>query len=193
MPPDDEFTTATVKTEVLMSNYLADERTKINGAFFLAIGIILSYNFFNSVSLVEVYQWTQILTVLLLVMGIYEAYVLLKSKLPIVVSFYTYYNISKYTELLKKAIQRKDWIEAEKIRDKEPDSEEEYPDFDIYRKIPTFGICLKCKVIHNGSYCSQCGEKIVKYCPSLKCNATLISEENEPFPAFCKYCGKKIG
>jgi hypothetical protein len=186
--PNDEFSTVTRKTDVLMSSYLADERTKINGAFFLALGIISSYTYFAAIGHVDWYYFLQSFTFLLFVIGTYESYVLLDRKLPIVVSFYMFYNISHHTEILKKAIQKKDWIEADKIREKEPDLDNEYGDY--LEWIPDYGVCLDCERVMERSHCKKCGKALLIKCP--RCKDVLIREKTEDFPYYCRFCGQKL-
>jgi hypothetical protein len=179
------------RSEVLLSSYLQDERTRINGAFFLAIGIFTSNKLLATVGLSDWYWWLQILTVLLIIIGLWEVYILIKRKMEPVVYFYNYYNLSKHAELMEKAIKRKDWILADKIMEKEP----ELSDFGAYANIylpeePNYGVCIVCNKIRKNSYCLECGEPVTRKC--LKCKNFLVLEGDEIPPKYCRYCGEAI-
>ena len=190
--PFDEFQTPVYRSEALLSSYLQDERTIVNGAFFLAVGILTSNKLLESIGLSQVYWFLQIFTVALICVGVWEVNVLIKRKLPIVVFLYNYYNISKHTPQLEKAVQTKDWVKADKIRDKEPflDSPESYYTFGPL-KTPKKGLCVACGEIREGAYCIACGEKILKTCS--KCEGRLVRNDETVCPKYCSYCGKKIG
>lgn len=94
---------------MLFSSYLQDERTIINGAFFLALGILASERYLASINLSHFYWCFQILTGVLICLGVWEIHVLVGRKMPILVFFYNYFNISKNTPKLEQAIRNKDW------------------------------------------------------------------------------------
>jgi len=187
--PFDEFRIPVFRSEVLFSPFLQDERTKINGTFFIDIGILTSNKLLESVGLLHLYWYLQIFTVALVCIGIWEIYTLIKRKMPVLVFFYNYYNISKSIPELMKALKTKDWIQAEKITEKEPELLE--PETVLYHvEEPRKGICLKCGKIREGNYCIECGEKILKTCS--KCKGAILTNGEEVHPKYCRYCGTKI-
>ena len=190
--PFDEFRTPVYRSEVLFSSHLQDERTIINGAFFLAVGIFTSNKLLESIGLSHLYWYLQIFTGALICVGVWEVYVLIKRKMPIIVFLYNYYNISKYTPQLEKAIQTKDWIQADKIMEREPHLED--PTFYYYYHTPEEpkkGLCLSCGKVREGDYCIECGGKIVKTCS--KCERHIVRNDETACPIYCRYCGTKIG
>jgi len=195
--PDELVTTQELvkpvfKSGILYSRYLQDERTMINGAFFLSIGISTSYKLLESIGLSNLYWYLQIFTVALICVGIWDIHILISRKMPILVFFFNYYNFSKNIPELIRAIESKDWIQAEKIIEKEPHLTEPELYATYYQsEEPRKGICPKCRKIKGGTYCIECGEKIVKIC--LKCGVPVLrTDEEEVYPTFCRYCGAKI-
>ena len=189
--PFDEFRIPVYKSEVLFSGYLQDERTRINGAFFLAVGIFASGRLLESIGLSHLYWYLQIFTGALFCIGVWEVYVLIKRKMPTIVFFYNYYNISEYRPQLEKAIKTKDWIQADKIREKEPELDDPEFYYSFYpQKEPKKGLCLGCGKIRGGLYCIECGKKILKRCSN--CKGTIVTNDEEVLPTYCRYCGKKI-
>ena len=190
--PFDEFRTPVYRSEVLFSNFLQDERTIINGAFFLAVGIFTSDRLLESIGLSHLYWYLQIFTIALFCVGVWEVHVLIKRKMPIIVFFYNYYNISKYAPQLEKAIQTKDWIQADKIMEKEPQLMDTEFYYSFYTpEEPEKGLCFGCGKIREGIYCIECGEKILKNCS--KCGRTIVRNDETVCPIYCRYCGTKIG
>jgi hypothetical protein len=189
-PPYDEFRIAVCKSEILYSRHLEDERTKINGVFFLAAGILLSSRILETAGLSYLYWVLQVFTVALIGIGFWEVYDLVKRKMPIIVFLYNYYNISEYTPELEKAIKAKDWIKADKIIEKQPELEDPnyYPAYGAGE--PRKGLCLKCGEIREDSFCTECGEKILKTCP--KCNNDFVRNIDTVCPKYCRSCGTKI-
>jgi len=192
-PYGDELSFIIHKSEILYSSFLQDERTKINGAFFFAFGILTSYGLLQQLGASQLYLWIQIFTAMLLVIGFHEIYLLIKRKMPIVVFYYNYYNISKNIPLLEEAIKRKDWVLADKIREKEPELVDPVFYYNYFgtpgSEVPKMGICLKCQKIMEGSYCTECGEKLKKKCH--KCKNRLV-ENGVTIPKYCRYCGEEI-
>ena len=189
--PFEELRAPVYRSEVLLSSYLQDERTIINGAFFLAVGIFLSDKLLESIGLSHLYWYFQIFTGVLICVGVWEVYVLMKRKMPIIVFFYNYYNISKYMPQLEKAIKTKDWIQADKIREKEPQLEDPEFYYSFYPLIePEKGLCFGCGKIREGLYCIECGEKILKACP--KCRGRIVRNDETVFPTYCRSCGTKL-
>ena len=179
------------KSDVMLSSYLQDDRTIINGAFFLAVGIVLSHALLQSAGISEIYPEIVVLAGILICIGIWECYILVSKKIPVVLFFYNYYDISKNIPALQNAIERKDWIEAEKIMEKEP--ELLAPEIMNYQKLEEIfpkGVCTKCQAIRVGNYCPECGEKIITECKN--CKLDLIGKKDKLFPKFCKKCGEKI-
>jgi len=124
--------------------------------------------------------------------GFWEVHVLIKRKMPIIVFLYNYYNISKYIPQLEKAIKTKDWIQADKIMEKEPHLDD--PQFYHYfymQDTSERGLCLSCGKVREGGYCIECGEKIMKTC--RKCNGNIVRNDETVYPKYCRFCGAKIG
>jgi len=189
-PPHDEFKIPVYMSEVLFSSHLQDERTKINGAFFLAVGIFTSNRLLESIGLSHLYWYFQIFTVALVCVGFWEVHVLIKRKMPMVVFLYNYYNISEYTPELEKAIKTKDWIIADKIIEREPN----LTDFGFYHAYmgeeSKLGLCPSCGKISDADYCIECGKKTTHNCP--KCRRLLVRNGETVCPKYCRYCGTKI-
>ena len=186
--PFDEFMFPVFRSEVVYSPYLRDERAIINGAFFLAIGLLSSSRLLESFGLSHLYWYLQICTVSLISVGLWEIYNLLKRKMPIVVRLYDYYNVSGHTPELKRAIQGKDWSEADKIIEREPGLIEPY--LDVHPLDPVRGLCLKCEKITDAGFCVECGWQIVKLCSN--CKNHLVRNGDTTYPRYCRYCGEKI-
>ena len=190
-PPYDEFVSPVHRSEVLFSSYLQDERTKINGAFFLAVGIFTSNRLLESIGLSQLYWYLQIFTVALICVGLWEVRVLIKRKMPVIVFFYNYYHISKHTSKLENAIKTNDWIQADKIIDEEPHLVDPRLAYSFVSTEPRRGLCLSCGKIREGGFCIECGEKIMKFCP--KCSERIVRDDETVYPKHCRYCGGKIG
>jgi hypothetical protein len=189
--PFEEFQTPVFKSDVLLSNYLQDERAIINGAFFMALGILTSNSYLESINLSHLYWWLQIFTTVLICIGLWEIFTLITKKIPILVFFYNYLNISDNIASLEQAIQTKDWIRAQKIMDREP----ELTDFDLYvnyypQPKAKKGICLTCGEIREVPHCTVCGKKVKTHCSH--CKGLLIEEGDEIVPKFCRHCGREI-
>ena len=189
--PFEELRIPVYRSEVLFSSHLQDERTKINGAFFLAVGIFTSNKLLESIGLSHLYWYLQIFTGALICVGFWEVHVLIRRKMPTVVFLYNYYNISEHIPQLEKAIKTKDWIQADKIIEKEPHltNFEFYPQY-FPQKESKRGLCLSCGKIREGAYCIECGEKIMKTCPHCKQN--IVRNDETVYPKHCRYCGTKI-
>jgi hypothetical protein len=183
--PYDEECYAVYKSDVLFSSFLREERTIINGAFFMAIGLATSYWLLNSIGLSNYYPWLQIITLVLICAGAWEVRILMTTKMPLVLYFYNYYNLSKNIPQLEKAIRSKDWIMAIKIKENDPEFND--PDYSYKEYIPLFGLCTKCQKPRKGVYCIECGTKIEKNC---KCGNRLVESIDDTYPKFCIYCGK---
>lgn len=189
--PYGEFMSPVLRSEVLFSDYLQDERTKINGAVFLAVGIFTSNKLLGSIGLSHLYWYLQIFTATLVCVGFWEVYVLIKRKMPIIIFFYNYYNFSEHIPKLEEAIKVKDWIQADKIIEKEPylTDPEFYSRF-YPQESPNRGLCLSCGKVREGSFCMECGEKIVKDCP--QCHESIVRNDEAVYPKHCRYCGARI-
>jgi hypothetical protein len=184
--PYDEESYAVYKSEVLYSGFLREERTIINGAFFMAIGVFFSFGLLGSIGLSYVYPWLQILTGVLILAGAWEIFALITRKMPLVLFFYNYYNLSKNTPLMEKAIRAKDWILADKIKEKDSDLIDPNASFREY--IPAHGLCPKCLKVRKGCYCTECGTKLNKRC---KCGNEFVEKPEDGYPEYCRHCGFK--
>lgn len=193
MPPEEvkEFSIAVYKSELLFSKYFNDERIKINGAIFLGIGFLFSNSILNEYDLRFLYLPAIFFSLLLFGSGIWDIYILIKRKMDILVFYYTFYNVSKKIPDLSRALEAKDWIQAEKI------TEDEWHllDPDLYMQLFTEPIykslCPKCSVIweqESDEYCIECGTKLIDKCPKCNKHISLIKET----PKHCKYCGYKF-
>ena len=189
-PFEDELGFPLYKSDILYSSYLQDERTKINGAFFLALGMLTTNNLLGSVGLLNMYWLLVLMSFVLISVGVWEIYQLVRRKMPIITFFYNYYNISKNIPLLEKAIQKKDWIEAEKIMEKEPELVEPLYYYTYMHGEPSRGVCIECQTVREGRHCIECGEEILKKCPN--CDSIIVEKEDTIMPKYCKFCGRKI-
>jgi len=188
--PYEELSFPVFRSEILYSRYLQDERTIINGTFFLSVGILTSHKLLESTGLSNLYWYLQIFAVALVCIGIWDIRILIKRKMPILDFLFNYYNVSKNIPVLIRAIESKDWIQAEKITEREPELIDPSLYATYYLPKPTKGICLKCRRIEEGDYCIECGERIIKTCPA--CKTAVLRQDDKAYPTFCRYCGKKI-
>jgi len=187
-----EFTTPVYKSEILFSHYMNDERTIINGVFFLSISFLLSDGLLKKYNLSQYYIIAQLISIILILAGLWEIYILIKRKMPNLVFYYNFFNYSKKIDELESALNNKDWIKAQKIRDQEWHLE----DPETYMKIfgytsKPLSFCPTCLTVKkSGGFCIECGHKLIQNCP--KCNEGLVYDENQSTPKYCKYCGQKI-
>jgi len=184
--PFDEDYFPVYKSEALFSSLLREERTIINGAFFMAVGLLLSFGLLGSIGLSYVYPWLQILTVVLIVAGAWEIYTLVTRKMSLVLFYYNNYNLSKNTPLMEKAIRAKDWIMADKIREKDPELDD--PNVGYREYIPAYGLCPKCLKVRKGKYCTECGTMLNKRC---KCGSELVENPEDGYLKYCRSCGSE--
>ena len=190
-----EWKSPVYKTEILFSKYLDDDRTIINGAFFLAIGVFTSNKLLGTIiELSQVYLVFQIIIgIALICAGTWNIYVLVTEKLPILIFFYNNIGISKYSQQLEREIQLKDWIKAKKIIDQEP----ELVDWETYTSVmyrghqnPERGVCITCNKIRDTLFCIECGHEVIKECPT--CKSVLVNKQDKICPKYCHKCGSKI-
>jgi hypothetical protein len=87
---------------------------------------------------------------------------------------------------MEKALHAKDWIMAEKIKEK--DLELVDPEFGYREYIPAYGLCPKCLKVRKGDHCTECGTELKKRC---KCGSTLVESADEVYPKYCKNCGEE--
>ena len=193
LPPAEvkEFSIAVYKSEILFSKYFNDERVMINGAIFLGIGLLLSNSILNEYGLGSLYSYALFLSLLLFGSGIWESYVIIKRKMDTLVFYYTFYNVSKKTPDLSRALEAKDWIQAEKI------TEDEWELWDPHLYAELFGepiyrsLCPNCSEIKAqkaGEYCIECGTKLISQCPKCKRYISL----GKKAPKYCSNCGTKL-
>jgi len=186
-----EFSIAVYKSEILFSKYFNDERIKINGAIFLGIGFLLSNSILNEYDLGFLYLYAVVFSLLLFVSGTWEIYFIIKRKMDILVFYYTFYNVSKKISDLSRALEAKDWIQAEKIAEGEWYLWEPDLYIEIFGEPIIKSLCPKCSEIREqkaGEYCIECGKKLIDRCP--KCNRFISL--NKETPKHCKYCGYKF-
>ena len=186
-----EFSIAVYKSEILFSKYFNDERIKINGAIFLGIGFLLSNSILNEYDLGFLYLYAVVFSLLLFVSGTWEIYFIIKRKMDILVFYYTFYNVSKKISDLSRALEAKDWIQAEKIAEGEWYLWEPDLYIEIFGEPIIKSLCPKCSEIREqkaGEYCIECGTKLIEKCS--KCNNFISYSKGAP--KYCSSCGFKF-
>jgi len=173
------------KTILFNSPMLAEERARINGAFFFSVSILLSGRLLELISLYIPFEVLAIISALMMFIAVWEGFDLVKEKIPALRWYYFFsYSGRPFTEDLRNSIERKDWIEVHEIISKDLQTGSIYA---------TAGsLCLICKTIveSNGMYCPKCGQKLLTHCKS--CHAALVVEETKEFPNYCLRCGKPV-
>lgn len=192
-PPEEirEFSVPIYKTDLLYSKYLSEDRVIINGAIFLGIGLLLSNNFLHEYQLSFLSQYVIVTSILLIIVGLWEIYILIHSHMGPIIFYYTFYNDSDKIKDLSVALETRDWIQAKKTIEDDLLMWDPNLYMDVYGKVVTSSICPKCnKNVDQkaGEYCTECGTLLILNCPS--CDA-LIYQKNNP-PKFCKFCGVDI-
>jgi hypothetical protein len=107
------------------------------------------------------------------------------------VNYYAFYNISKKIPDLSRALEAKDWIQAEKI------TEDEWMLWDPEVYLALFGVttyrslcpnCSEIKEQKSGEYCIECGTKLISNCPKCKRRISLRKKAHK----YCSICGTKL-
>jgi len=175
------------KSAILFSPLLAEERARINGAFFFSISLLLSGK------LLEVIGFTLHGIILLLLsvptflIAISEGYHLATTKIETLAYYYYFTRLGRPIKEIENAIKRTDWILASDLV-----INERYQT-SILPNVPRIGAmyCFKCnRAVDGGSYCPDCGSSLIYHCKN--CKAPLFITKDGHAPTYCNVCGKKL-
>ena len=184
-----EFITSSVtytysKTKILQSPLLKEDLTRITGAFFFFISLLLSERLLSIVNINLPFWILVVSAVVILVIGIWETRVVLKEKMNYVIYYYFFVRFGRpFTSELLNAIEKKDWTGAHSIINRV------LLEGSIYAA--RGGVCSKCKtIVTEGSFCTECGMRLVSYCS--ECKASIVREGTATVPKYCFNCGKVL-
>lgn len=169
-------------SDVFNSAMIAYEKAKIRGAIFFSIGVVISGRTLDLIGIRPSLIYLIIFSLPTLVVAFWEARALWK-KINILTFFYDFMRSGvppQTCDIIRKAIERKDWVEASIIIS------------NWFSRGATFGqggLCLSCGSLKSsGNYCEMCGKSLLSRCPN--CSSLLVGRM--VFPKFCPFCGKRI-
>lgn len=177
-----EFTLST--RESFSSPLLAEEKAKINGAFFFSLSILLSDPLLERANIHQPFIILLVFASIMMIIAIWEGITLVRDKLPSVTAYYNFCRFGRTgVEELRRAIKGKDWPRARGIMARSFDKELAYAFYD--------GLCVKCrKIFERANFCPDCGEKLLTHCK--KCHETIAIKGMKKFPKYCMVCGSSI-
>lgn len=171
------------KSDLLSSPVMAQERARINGAFFFSLSILLSDRLLRLINIYLPFEVLAFFAILMMIIAIWEVHVVVNVKLDILPWYYIYSRLGEMTNELRDAINIGDWTLAHDIINRQLHAGSIYAS--------AWGICPRCaSIVKIGRFCPECGEELVVDCK--KCHASLVKEGMKDIPKYCIQCGSPI-